>query len=429
MQVEVREISPVLVEVKVQVPWARVHQTLEERFVRLSKTARVKGFRPGKVPLAIVKNLFRKQVEAEATGTLLEEGLGKAVDDHALALAAQPEVDPPAIAQGDDYTFVAKCEVRPKIDKVSLDGITVYRDLDAVADKEVDEEVERLRNTHSDVQVPEPMRPAKESDVLTVDYSVAIDGEAKPELSASDRTVELGSSRLLPEFEKALIGAQPGDTRDAKVTYGDDYGNAELRGKTATFSITVKELKEKLLPALDDEFAKDCGDYTSLADLRAKLRENLEQAAARRSDASMKDQLIEGVTEKNPVEVPPSLVKQQRQALAYEMFQISQMLGAPPPPDAFADLDHRAERRVRAGLVLSAIAKLEKLDVSEADVQAKLEELAKQSGKHVAKLRAEYSGENRERLESQLLEAKILDFVRAKVTVTDGKRPETKTES
>jgi len=429
MHVEVNEISPVLVEVKVQVPWARVHQALEERFVRLSKTARVKGFRPGKVPLAMVKNLFKKQVEAEATGTLLEEGLGKAVDEHSLMLASQPEVNPPAIAQGDDFTFVAKCEVRPKVDKVVLEGITVFRDLDPVTDKEVDDEIERLRNTHSDVQVPEPMRPAKESDVLNVDYTVSIDGEDKPDLAATDRTVELGGQRLLPEFEKALIGAQPGETHPANVTYGDDFGNVELRGKTATFSITVKDLKEKLLPAVDDDFAKDCGDYTSLADLRAKLRENLEQAATRRSDASMKDQLIEAVTEKNPIEVPPSLVKQQRQSLAYEMFQISQMLGAPPPADAFADLDHRAERRVRAGLVLSAIAKLEKLDVTEADVQVKLEELAKQSGKHVAKLRAEYTGENRERLESQLLEAKILDFVRAKVTIADGKRPETKKES
>lgn len=429
MQVEVREISPVLVEVKVQVPWERVHRALEERFARLSKTARVKGFRPGKVPLAMVKKLFRAQVEGEATGTLLEEGLGKAVDEHQIHLAAQPEVDPPAIAQGEDYTFVAKCEVRPKIDAVVLDGIVVYRDRDAVSDKEVDEEIERLRNQHSDVQVPEPMRAAKESDVLTVDYSVAIDGEAKPELDASDRTVELGSSRLLPEFEKALLGAQPGESRDASVTYADDYGNVELRGKTATFKITVKDLKEKLLPAVDDEFAKDCGDYESLADLRTKLRANLDEAADRRSDASMKDQLIEAIVEKNAIEVPPSLVKQQRQALAYEMFQISQMLGAPPPADAFADLDHRAERRVRAGLVLSAIAKLQNLEVSEADFTAKLEELSKQSSKHIAKLRAEYTGEQRERLESQILEGKILDFVRSKVTVQDGKRPETTKES
>lgn len=424
MQIEVREVSPVLVEVKVQVPWDRVHKALEERFVRLSRTARVKGFRPGKVPVNVVRNLFKGQVEAETAGQLLEEGLGAAVDQHSLALAAQPEVEQPGIARGEDFVYTAKCEVRPKITAVELEGIVVYRDRDAVEESEVDAEIERLRSQHADVQVPEPMRPAKDHDVLTIDYTVAIDGEDKPDLTATDRPVELGGSRLLPEFEKALLGKKPGDTAEASITYGDDYGNAELRGKTATFKITVKDLKEKILPTLDDEFAKDCGDYADLADLRRKIRENLESAAERRSDASMKDQLIEALTDKNPVAVPPSLVQQQRQALAYEMFQISQMLGGPPPADALSDLDNRAERRVRAGLVLSAVARLENIDVTDADVNAKLEEMAKQTGKHVAKLRAEYTGERRERLESQILEEKILDFVRSKIRVEDSKRPE-----
>lgn len=429
MQIEVREVSPVLVEVTVAVPWARVSKSLEERFSRLARTAKVKGFRPGKVPVGVVKNLFRKQVESEATGSLLDEGLTAAVEQHGISLAAQPEVDPPAIVAGEDFKYTAKCEVRPKIESVVLDGIEVFRDLDAVTDADVNEEIERLRSTHAEVQMPEPMRAAKENDILSIDYTVEVDGEAKPELSATDRTVELGGGRLLPEFEKALLGAVPGDTRDATLSYGDDHQNTELRGKTAKFSITVKELKEKLLPALDDEFAKDCGDYTSVDDLRAKLRAKQEDAAARRSEASVKDQIIEAITDKNAVAVPPSMVKQQRSALAYEMYQISQMLGTPPPMDAMGDLDHRAERRVRAGLVLSAIARLEKIEASEADVQSKLTELAGQSGKHVAKLRAEYTGERRDRLESQILEEKIVAFVQSKVTIRDGKRPEAQKEA
>lgn len=429
MQIEVREVSPVLVEVTVNVPWERVSKTLEERFNRLARTAKVKGFRPGKVPLSVVKNLFKKQVESEAQGSLLEEGLTEAVGKHSLALAAQPEVDPPAIVAGGDFKYTAKCEVRPKITAVKLDGIKVFRDLDEVSEKDIDEEIERLRSTHAEVQVPEPMRPAKENDVLVIDYTVEVDGEAKPELTASERQVELGGGRLLKEFEAALLGASPGDTRDASITYGDDHQNEALRGKTAKFAITVKELKEKLLPTVDDEFAKDCGDYTSLADLRAKLRKAQEETAQRRSDASVKDQIVEAITEANAIEVPPSLIKQQRQALAYEMYQISQILGTPPPADQMGDLDHRAERRVRAGLLLGAIARLESIESTEADFSAKLTELAGESGKHVAKLRAEYTGERRERLESQILEEKIMAFVRTKVTIVDGKRPEAKKDA
>ncbi|MFO0693625.1 MAG: trigger factor [Polyangiales bacterium] len=424
MQSQVSEISPVLVEVKVEVPWDQVHRDLETGFTKLARTAHVKGFRPGKVPVQVVKQLFRAKVENDVVGAFIEKGLLAAVEEHKLMLAAQPEVDAPEITKGEPLSIKARVEVRPKIEKVEIAGLSVYRSLDAVKDADVDAEVERLRTQHADIQVPDPMRPAKEHDVLTIDYAVSIDGEDKPEMKAEDRQVELGGGRLLPEFEKALLGAVPGDSRVAEVTYGEDAQAESLRGKTAKFSITVKELKEKVLPELDDEFAKDCGDYETLADLRAKLRKQLEDAAERRSETAVKDQLVDKLVEKNPVPVPPSMVKNQKQQMMYEFAQFLQFAGAGGlSPEMFDGIDERAERRVRAGLLLSAIARLENLDVTEADVEAKFEELSKQTGKHVAKIRVDYQGERRETLESQILEGKIMAFLRGKAELLEGHPP------
>lgn len=429
MQSQLSEISPVEVTVTVEVPWDRVEKGLDESFKHIARTAKVRGFRPGKVPRHVVRQLFGKQVKAEVTANLVEAGLLHAVEEHELQVVSQPKVEPEPITKGQPLKFVATVEIRPTIDKVEVDGLEIWRPAAEVLDAEVDHEVERLREQQADIQVPEPLRPAADGDLLTIDYSVSIDGEAKDDLQATDRTVELGSERLIEEFEKGLIGLEVGAKADIDVVFPDDHGSDDLKGKTAIFSVEIKELKEKLLPELDDEFAKDSGDFATLLELRLDIRKRLETAAEGRAETLLKDKLVDALVNANDVPVPPTMLQQQKQQMMYELAQFMQMAGMPPSPDAFDGIDERADRRVRAGILLGALARQEKLTIEPDEIEAKLAEIASETGKHIAKVRVDHAGEKGEALESQLLEKKLMDFLSAKAKINDGPEPETEAAS
>jgi trigger factor len=425
MQSQVSEISPVLLEVKVEVPWNHVEKHLDAEFKKVGRSARVRGFRPGKAPLGVVKKVYGPQVEAEVASQLIQEGLNHAVDEHGIALVSRPELeDFTKLTSGETFTFRAKMEVRPKIEKVDVEGMEIYRDLDEVTDAEVDAEIERIRARHADLQAPEPTRPAKEGDQLIVDYKITIDGEPADDLNAEESEANLGQNALLPELEAGLIGLSPGETKEIEVTFPEDHQNPRFQGKKIVFNTTVKELRERVLPELDDDFAKDCGEFETLEALRADVRSKLEESAAKRSDASIKDQLIQAVVDKNDIPVPPTMLEEQKRMMLYEVFQLSQMLGQPPDFDALmAQAEARAPRRVQAGLLLHALARQENIEITESEFDQKLAELAESTGKHIAKLRAEYREERRAQLENELLETRIIGFLRDKAKLIEGKRP------
>ena len=426
MQSEIREISPVLVEVTVEVPWDRIHKDLNDTYREIGKTARVRGFRPGKVPKNVLKQVYGRQAAAQVTGTLVEQGLMQAVQEHELHIVSQPEMEePPALEQGKPFTFKAKVEVRPKIDNVALDGLEAWQKPIDIPNEDVDREIEQLRHQHGEIQVPDPMRPAQEGDLITIDYTVTVDGEAKEDLGAEGRQVEIADEHLLPALKEGLLGMKPDDEKTVDMEFEDDHPNADLQGKTARFTIHAKELHEKLLPELDDEFAKDCGDYETLLELRLKIREGLEGAAKQRGDAELKDQLIDGLIEADDIPVPPSMVKQQQQMMMYEMAQFMQMAGQQGAPNAdfFSGIEQRAQRRVQASILLGSLARQEGIEVSEADLDAKFQEIADQTGKHIAKVRADYQEAQRDALESQLLEEKVMALLAERAKINEGERP------
>jgi trigger factor len=422
MDSQVDQISPILVEVKVEVPWTKVNESLEVAYRNLQRTARVRGFRPGKVPRNVVKSLMGKSVERDVTTQLVEEGLGEAVKQHSLEPVSVSHMDSPALAEGQPWSFKAKLEVKPKIENVDTSALVVERKLDPVADAEIARELEQMREQNAELVSPSESRPARRGDILTVDIDVSVEGELRADLSSKDTRAELGSDRLLAEIEEGLDGASVGDQREVKLTFPEDYAHDALRGKQAEFKIHVKQLQEKVLPELDDELAKDL-EHESLDALRADVRKRLTEAAQKRAESALREQLVEKLIDANPVPVPPSLIERQERVMLQELLQLQQMLGREIPFDEemHKEMKVRAERKIRAVLVLSALAERQKIAVSEDEVEAKLKELADQSGKHVAKVRAEYQGERRETLQSQLLHNKLLEYLLTQATITDAK--------
>jgi trigger factor len=240
MQSEIREISPVLMEVTVEVPWDRIEKDLNDTYREIGKTARVRGFRPGKVPKNVLKQVYGRQAAAQVTGTLIEQGLMHAVQEHELHIVAQPEMEEaPRLEQGKPLTFKAKLEVRPKIDEVTMEGLEAWQKPIEVLDEDIDAEIERLRRQHAEIQAPDPARPAKLGDLLTIDYTVTVDGKAKVDLGAEGRQVEIDDEHLLPALKDGLLGMKPGDEKTIDVAFEDDHPNPDLRGKTAEFSVKI----------------------------------------------------------------------------------------------------------------------------------------------------------------------------------------------
>jgi trigger factor len=419
MQSQISEISSVFVEVSVQVPWPDVEKAIEGSYNQLSKTAKVKGFRPGKVPRNVLKQLFGARVKQDVVSNLVEAGLGRAVQQHSLAVVAVPPMEAmPELKQGEPLAFTAKLEVRPKIESVNLEGLELTRPKSVVSGDDVDLVIERLRQQNAELVAPEPARPSKDTDIVTCDFQVAIEGTPRPDLAASDRDIDL-TGTILPELKTALLDKQIGDKVHVDVTFPTEQGG-EFGGKAGTFDIDVKGIKEKQLPAVDDEFAKDL-NHASLDELKQKTRERLETASKERAESELRDQLIDKLLEKNPLDLPPSLVKQQHQAMLEEYIRIIRMTGqAPREAGSIEDMQADAEKRVRAGLLLGAIARLKEIKLEAADVDKRLSEMAERSGKHIAKVRAELKPEQREALEGQVLEEKLLEYLLGQATITES---------
>lgn len=431
MQSQVSEISPVLVEIKVQVPWEDVQKGVEDGLNRAQRTATLKGFRAGKAPKNLIKQYYGGQVKADVVSKLVERGIISAVQEHKLPIVSTPEVEPNPHQDGEPLTFTAKVEVRPKIENIVVDGLEVMKANVEIKADLIDRELERLRQEHATIETPAEARAAKSGDLLTIDYKVELDGVAKADLNADDRQVELGAGRLLPEFDAALIGANIGDTKPVIVKFADDHQAEELRGKTAHFQVNVKEIKEKILPALDDEFAKDCGDFETLEALKADIRKKLEDNANQRIDASLREQVVERLVDKNPIPVPRALLMQEEHHMIDELTNFMKMTGQPLPShdDMHKQVHDRSERKVRAALLLWELARQEKLETTDADVEARLTQIAARTGKHIAKVRVDYQGERREGLKTQLLEGKVLDYLLSRAIVKDAPAEESKTEN
>jgi trigger factor len=420
MQSQVETLSPVLVQVKIEVPWQKVSADLETAYRTTQRTARIRGFRQGKVPKEVVKNVLGKSIRSDVTAELVRQGIGAAVEEHKLEPVAYQDLSPATISDGQPLTFTARLEVRPKIDHVDTSGIDVERSVARIDDSAIAAELDRLREQGAELVTPEPARPAQARDVVTFDLKVSVDGDDKPNMGGVDRRAELGQGKLLPELDAGLAGAEVGGQRDVSITFPSDYGYEELRNKTAIFHISVKNVQQKVLPDADDEFAKDLGEDT-LDALRTSIRTRLEGAERERTEADVREAVVEKLIDKNPVPVPPSMIEQETRAMLEQYLRIQYMIGQQVEltDELQQEFKGRAERKVRAGLLFGAIAKAENISVSNEDIEAKLHELAERSGKHIAKVRAEHQGDQRRNLELQVLEKKLLEYLVSRATITE----------
>jgi trigger factor len=421
MQVTVEKLSPVLIELLVQLPADRVKTEIEKAYSTLARSAQVKGFRPGKVPRAVLAHLFSGRVYQDVAQRLVDETLDRAISEQQVQPLSQPAIAPTELKPEEGFSYKARFEVRPEIESVKWEGFEVKRPATQATDALIDAEIQRLRREHATLQAPAEERAAKAGDVATMTFRLDVGGKPQGSADPQEIETEIGSGEVMTEIDDALVGMKPNDEKDVTITFSERHTNADLRGKEGVFHVVLKEIRERVYPEVDDEFAKDCGEE-NLEALRAALKTRIEKELKQKASDTVAEQLVLELCKANTIPVPPSLVEQQAQLTERELLQAARRQGQ--RFEATAEIKARvradAEMKVRAGLLMAEIAREKQIQVTDADIEKGYTELAEQTGKNVAKVKAEYrDAKKREMLVGMILEDKILDLIETAANVTE----------
>lgn len=310
MKVDVEDVSTVKKIMHVEIPEKDVTRELDKAYKTLKTNAKIKGFRPGKVPLSLLEKRFKKEMHEEVSGQLIQNSYGEALGQGELAPVAEPAIDRPDLEKGQPYRYSATIEVRPPVGDLDLKGLKLKEKVHIVDDVEVETQLKMLQKRNAQLKNVDEDRPVRDKDVVIIDYEGFKDGKPlEPTRKTENFQVEIGSGRILEDFDKQLVGMEKDSTKELQVRFPDDYYNKDLAGLEVTFKVTLKEIKEEVLPELDNEFAKDLGEYETLDELKEAIRKDLEQRYKAESRRQLREDIIDKLIEQSDFELPEALVK------------------------------------------------------------------------------------------------------------------------
>jgi trigger factor len=427
LKVEIENLSEVKRKLKVEVPSTEVTQEVDRAYRELGKRAKVKGFRPGKVPRSVLEMYYRKQIEQDVSDALVRRSLGEVLKDKDLEPInlSWPEAPPPAVA-GQDYRYSVEMEVSPEFTAADYGGLKLEAPEVEVTEAEVEQRLEEIREANALLKPPAADRGVQAGDFVVLDYQAFFAGQPVEGGKAEGTYVEVGSGKFNAEFEGNLIGLQAGGEARFAVALPEDFVNPLLAGKVVDFQVKIHEVKEKVVSELDDDFARNLGgNFQTVADLRSAVREDIIKGKERERQAYLENQVADKLLASHQFEVPPSLVLQEQEAMLRDQMERYGQMGLNPAGLDTAKmlevLKPMAERRVRVRLVLSRIAAQEGLAVDDAEVDAALARSAVRSGRDVDQVKAFYEKHDLlGSLKRTLLEEKTMKLVLDKAEINPG---------
>lgn len=429
MKIEVEAVSPVEKKLTIEVDPERVSSELDRSYASLGRRVKLRGFRAGKVPRKVLERNFRDEVEKEVVDRLVTTSFGEAVRSHQLSTVAQPHVDvaEPGLRPAEPFKFTARVEVKPALEPKDYKGLEVARRVVEVTDQNVEEELARIQDRMAQLVPLEGRDEVQEGDYVVADHEATAEGEPFEGSKFEGATLKVGAGDLTTGHLPNAVGKRLGETVEFDQVFPANYRIERLRGKTAHFVATLKALKTRQLPALDDELAKDLGipDVDTLEKLRARIREDIQKREQASAETELKDALVKAVLAKNEFEVPPALVERAIDGLiqsAAERFARQGMDISQIPfdyPRLRADLREQALFRVKAALILEAIAKAEQFEATDEDFHAEAVRIAGEVGLPLAKVQQEIrSAEARLSLGGKIREDKALAFLTSQAKLT-----------
>jgi trigger factor len=426
VQITVEDLSPIKKKIGVALPAEEVRAEIDHAYRGLQQRARIKGFRPGRVPRAILERYYGEQVRSEVIGKLIQDSYARALEEHQLHAVARPEIVADDVKPDAGFSYSATIEIKPTFEVTGHDGIEVVRTVAPVGDDAVEERIERLRQSLAQFVPLDDRDVVEDGDLVEVAYTGVLEGRAIPGASAQNRVIEVGAHTFPPPFDERLVGLRRGESAHVEVAYPEHHHSAEIAGKRVTFRVEVKRIGRKELPALDDEFAKDHGECASLGELRAKVRQALESAAERDADDAMRAALVHTLIERNPIDVPEALVERRAEAMLHDLG-----LRETPrdlDPERAAQLDElraqvrqRAREAVHSALVLERLAAQERLEITDAEIDEHIAEVLRAAPRERERLAEIYrTPEARRDVRERIAQGKALDWLAAHASITAG---------
>ena len=431
MNVSQTKSEGLLREYKIVITATEIDAEVSKKLKEIATTVKMPGFRPGKVPMSVVKSRFSDQVRGDAIKAALDEGARQAIEGNDLRLASQPQVDIKSYEDGKDLEASLACEVMPAITLPDLGKVIVDRPKVDSDPKEVEETLERIADENRPTAPIARARAAKLGDVAKIDFTGRIDGEAFEGGTAEGHSLELGSNSFIPGFEEGLVGVKPGTTIDVPVTFPEDYQAAHLASKLAVFEVKVNELHEKADASIDDELAKRLG-FENLGGLKGAIAEQINGQHQTALRQLTKKNVLDALANGDAFDVPPSLLKQEYESVVRAMNpnaaeQDHDQDHDHPAADEGMDDDAKAEaesiatRRVRLGLLVTEIGRENNIEVTEEDTRrAVFEEARRYPGQEQMVL--EYFQKNPQAMQQiagPIFEDKVIDFILEMAKVTD----------
>jgi len=414
VKVEVIKDSAVEKRVEIEIPAERVDDEIEELYQEVQRQAHVKGFRPGKTPRRVLERLFKDYVREQVMQKLVKESLEPALSRKGIEPVAEPVIDPSEVEPGKPYNYTVHVEVHPQIEVNDYKGIEFAHKKESAKEEDVDRTIESLRESVATIREPEEDRPIKEDDQVTAELVVKHEGEELDLGGQEEHVIELWKDSWIPDLKKHLVGAALGREVSFIETAPDNENVPEqFRGKKLEFHIKIKGIKERVLPELDDEFAKSFTRSESMEELRSSIRESLEKRVEEQNRTAMHSALLEELIRRNPIEVPNSLVE--RESLAMAKNFVGRAAGREPSDEEarqFAAMFREdAKKSLQADYLLEAVARQEGIEASDEEVDKRIEDQAKAMNMHPDKLKGRLGEAGREMVKRRVATDKALDFL------------------
>jgi len=420
MKTSIQDEGKVGKKIEVEYPAEALALREQESLSEIARSASIRGFRRGKAPLHVVKRLYGEDVRQEAIKNLISEGIREVIQKEDLSIVAVTHVEPAPYKDGEPFRFAFSVEVMPTLEAIRYDGIEVWEPKTEVTGDDVSNQIERLREIHAEVAQPDPARPAQIGDVVMLGRSVRADGEWKPLPPPEGVEITLGKEMLPEKAESAVLGKSVGEIVEVELDPSEEGGEKHR------LRLSVRDIKERRLPAPDDDFAKDVGIKETFAELTEHIRKSLEEEARSRDQGDLNRQILKELCLKNPIDLPVSLVDEKVQDLI-RMYGLDR-LKTPLNDDVMSRLRERATELVHQNLLIREIKRIDKIEITDQEVEAEIAEEAKRTGDPVPKVKARIEKEGgQETLRWIILEKKLFELLKTRITIHQGPPPQKET--
>jgi trigger factor len=431
--VSIEKVSPVQAKLKIQVPATTVNERLNDYFTHLAKHAKIPGFRPGKVTPQVAKQHYGAESSKEISERIISEFAAKAITENKMTPVIAPMlVSTDVPTENKDFNFEIQVDLKPKMPKVKVKGLKVEKAATPEAsDEDIQKELDAAREQDASFKDISEDREARQGDCVVINYSGSINMVPHPQMQSEGETVVIGGGKFLPDLEQGIIGLKKGENKNVDVKFPEEYHDKEVAGKIAEFKLTLQGIKEKVLPEIDDDFAKGMDEsVSSLAELKAKMKKRIEDQREKDAEAELLQKVGDALVKKHPMKLSERHIEMVAHQLAERTLKMMQQMGMPKEAmetqikEVIEKSKDKAARDIQLTYILEVVAEDQKIEVNDADVEKRFKDVSERSGLSIAEIKKYYSekdeGHQVSRIESlkmDIRDQKSLDYALSQATI------------